>query len=356
MLQRTGLCFAALLVALVAVSPAWAADIVTRKSVKAPATGDVTDNSKTEVTVKPRTGEVVKVPVNDIVSISWNAEPAAAAIARSAEKSGQLQSAIDSYGKILGTTPNASEGLKTDLNYAIARATAKLAIADASKVDEAITKLEAFKSKNGDNYNYYDCVRRLGELYTIKKDNVKARVSLEALGKAPWKEYQMASKIMLATLSQIDGKLDDAEKAYGEVVDMKADNPSEESQRQAAMLGKSRILVGQKKYDEALKMLDEVIEKSEPEDARVQAEAYVRQGDCLAAQGKDKEAVLAYLHVDVLFPTEKSMHAESLYQLTRLWKKVGNQGRSDETKEKLESDYPNSDWTKQLKSAPAEGG
>jgi tetratricopeptide (TPR) repeat protein len=135
---------------------------------------------------------------------------------------------------------------------------------------------------------------------------------------------------------------------------MQAEGSVEESLRQEAVLGKARVMIGQKKYDEALKLLEEVIAKAPADDAKVNAEAYLRQGDCLREQGNDKDALLAYLVVDVLFSSERTYHAEALYRLSSLWDRVGNKGRAEEARDRLKSDYEGSEWTKQLK-APAAG-
>ncbi len=342
------------LATLAPVAPAWSADSVTRKSAKGAISGDITANTATELTIKPKSGDAVAIPANDIASVSWNGEPATLRLARGDEDGGRLTRALDTYTKAAGTLNSPGPGLKADVEFAIARTTAKIALADATKLDEAISKLEAFRSKNADNYNHFEGQRLLGQLYMAKKDPNKARVAFETLGKAPWKDYQMASKNFTARMLLVESKSDEAAAAFDSVIGMKADNPAEESQRQEAMLGKARILTSQNKLGDAVNLLNDVINKASPEDARVQAEAYVRQGDCLQAQGKDKDAILAYLHVDVLFASEKSLHAESLFHLTRLWSKLGQAGRAAETREKLENEYPNSEWARQLKGAPAE--
>ena len=130
---------------------------------------------------------------------------------------------------------------------------------------------------------------------------------------------------------------------------MTAEGPVEESQRQEAVLGKSRIMIIQKKFDDALKLLKEVIDKAPPEDVKVNAEAFLRQGDCLREQGSDTDALLSYLLVDVQFFSERTLHAEALYRLANLWEKTGNKPRAEEARERLKSDYEGSEWAKQLK-------
>jgi tetratricopeptide (TPR) repeat protein len=114
-------------------------------------------------------------------------------------------------------------------------------------------------------------------------------------------------------------------------------------------------MIAQKKYDDALKLLGEVIAKAPADDVKVNAEAFLRQGDCLREQGNDKDALLAYLHVDVLFRSEKAIHAEALYRLSQLWDKVGQKARGEEARDLLRSEYESSEWARQLKAPAATG-
>jgi tetratricopeptide (TPR) repeat protein len=343
----------ALLIGLLQISAiASAADVIVRKSEPGLLSGEITAVSKAEVTLKPQKGDSLKIPANDIASINWQGEPAGMNIARSDETGGRYQKALESYRKLQDSAKSLNENIKADLQYAIARTTGRLALSDPAQVDAAIKLLTTFKGENPDSYHYYPALNLLGQLYASKKDGTQARLVFGELERAPWKDYQMASKNAIARLALAENKTDEAAKAFAAVVALPASNPLEESQRYEAMLGMAKILTTQSKYDDALKLLDEVIAKASPEDLRVQAEAYVRQGDCLQSQGKDKDALLAYLHVDVLFASEQQLHAESLFHLTRLWAKVGQPGRAAEARERLENEFPNSEWTRQAK-APA---
>lgn len=334
-------------------SPAGATETINRKREKA-ISGEVTGVSKTEVTIKvtaPK-ADTVKVAPNDIVSIIWTGEPPESNVARKDEEGGRYQKAIDGYLKSQQTAKSPSANFKNDLEFGIARATGKMALSDSSKVDEAIKKLEDFKSKQGDHYRYYDGVNLLGQLYVAKKDFAKAKAAFDTLGKAPWKDYQMAAKIALGRMALAENNLDEAVSQYDAVVSMQPEGPVEESQRQEAVLGKARVLIVQKKYDDALKLLDEVIDKAAIDDVKVNAEAFMRKGDCLREQGADDDALLAYLLVHVTFSSEKALHPEALYRLALLFEKKGDKARAEEAREILRSEYENSDWTKQLK-APA---
>jgi tetratricopeptide (TPR) repeat protein len=354
--RRNLVCVLSLSALLAAVSSARAADKIDRKRDKA-LQGEVTEMSKTEVTIKvtaPK-ADTIKVPANEIAAIAWSGESADCNVARKDEEGGKYQKAIDGYQKALQSSKTPSANLKNDLEFGIARAGAKQALADGSKIDEAIKKLEDFRARQGDHYRFYDCVNLLGQLYAARKDFIKAGLAFDTLGKAPWKEYQMVAKIAGGRLALAENKFDEAAAAYDAVVAMPAEGAVEESQRQEAVLGKTRILIIQKKFDDALKLLQEVIAKAPADDYKVNAEAYLRQGDCLREQGNDSDAVLSYLAVDVLFASERTMHAEALYRLASLWEKVGNKPRADEARERLKSEYESSEWARQLR-APAAGG
>ena len=342
-------CLTAFAVTAAATMPAAAIDIVNRRSeAGASAQGTISEITREGVTVKPRSGDPIKVPANDILSIRWDGEPAKLNLARGNEDGGRFDRAIETYQEVLKEVPAGKDGMKLDVQFSIARATAKMALADATKVDGAIRLLEDFQKAGVDNYRYYDAVNLLGQLYMAKKDIAKARSAFESLSAAPWKDYQMAAKIATAQVLLAQEDVSGALKAFDAVLKEKADSSLEKTRRFEAMLGKSKCLIQQKQHKQALESLTPVIEQAPPEEFRLQAEAYVRQGDCLQAMGKTKEAVLAYLHVPVLFSKEQDLYAESLYHLSRLWAAVDRPERAADARAELEAKYPNSDWTKKL--------
>jgi tetratricopeptide (TPR) repeat protein len=324
-------------------------DTLTRKHDK-PLAGEVTDVSKTEVTIKVKSPreETIKVPANAVISITWTGEPADLSQARSEENGGKYQRAIDAYQKAQAAYTGNNLLLKTEIEYGIARSVAWLALANQEKFDEAAKRLEDFRSKNGDHYRFYETQNLLGQLYAANQDSLKAEAAFATLGKAPWKDLQMQARIALGRIRLAENKLDEAAAAFASVLETKPENPLEVMQRQEAQLGQVRVLSAQKKFDEALPILDEVITRADAENAKLHAEAYLRQGECLSEKGLDKDAILAYLHVNLLFASEKSAHAEALYHLVRLWTKVGDKARADDARDELFSEHPSSPWTRQL--------
>lgn len=332
-------------------APAEAVDVVSRKGDESPAQGTVTAVDQLGVTVKPRIGSETTVPANEIESVRWDGEPAKLNLARVDEAGGRLEKALAAYQEIAADNSLSNSNLKLAVQFLIARTTAKMALADPSKLDEAARLLEEFGTAGIDFYRYYESRDYLGRIYMAQEEYQKAQAAFESLAQAPWSDYKMAAESAKARLLLQQGKTGEALAAFDAVIAADAKGPGELSRRYEAMLGRATCLIRQQRHEDALKTLDQVVTQASPNDAALQAEAYVRQGDCLQALGRTKEAVLAYLHVDVLFAQEKSLHAEALYHLARLWGTVGQPERGADARAALESGYPNSDWLKKLANA-----
>lgn len=324
---------------------------LTKKGQKTPIVGDIQKITRTEVTIKPKTKDAEVVPVNEIQRLQFSDEPALLNSARTQEDKGSLGVALESYTKMLADPKSSAPDLKADIEYLIARTTARQALADPSKRDDAIKRLDAHRKAHGDSFRYFEACDFLGQVQLAKGDFAAAKEAYDALEQAPWSDYKMAAKIGNARIQFRQGQFGPALEGFNAVVAMPGTSESEVSRKNEALLGKASCLQQQAQYDDAIKALDEVIEKVSPEDKRVQAEAYLRQGDCLQQKNKNKEALFAYLHVDVLYRQETAAHAEALYNLAKLWKVLGQAGRGEDAQQELQKEYPNSEWAKKAPAA-----
>lgn len=326
--------------------PAVQADTIQRKSGGRRLSGEVTAVSKTEITVKPQSGEAVTIPANDIALITWDDAPPDLSVAISDENGGRLESALARLAKSQEAAKSGPANVKTDIEFLIARVTARQALVDAAKRDEAITLLTAFQKAAADSFRYYEAVGYLGQVQLAKGDYAAARAAFDILAQSPWKDFKLAATISNARILSAEGKPDDAVKLYDEVIASAGNDPAEQARKYEAMVGRARGLATQSNFAEALASLEEVTNKGPADDSALQAEAYVLEGSCLQGLNRTKEAILAYLHVDVLFAKESAMHAESLYQLSRLWRLVQHDDRALDAQAKLVASYPNSEWAK----------
>jgi hypothetical protein len=328
---------------------AFAVDTVNRKDGTKPA-GTISTVSPTEVVVTQKIGnKETKIPANEIDLIDWDGEPAKLGLARNTESGSAYLDAKPEFEEILkgDLKPN----VKTDVEFYLARIAYKEALGDPALAKDAVKKLADFATLRKTSYRLYQAQSLLGEIALISGDFAAADKAYDALGKAPWPETQLAARIGSARVLLAKKDAAGAKKIFDEVAKTEAKTPAETSQQLEGMLGQAECLMGESKHADAIKILEQVIDKSAPTDTRLQALAYIRQGDCLkATDANSKDAAIAYLHVDLLpnLAAHKDLHAEALFNLAGLWTTLGQPERAERAQSKLKDEYPNSDWTKKL--------
>ncbi len=337
--------------------PALAIDLVHRKSTEKTIGGEVTKNTRDSVTITQQVGmKEETIPAADIAYIEWDAEPGPVKLARGSETTGALDEAIRQYQEALKGIGGAKEGLKADVQFGLARASARRAIRTGEDLAGATTGVKNFVNGNRDNYRFYDAQQLLGEISLAAGDFAAAEMAYQSVASAESNELKKAGKIGLGRSFLGRGEVDKARQLFDEVASQPAASTVEAAHRLAAILGQATCLQQKKELAEARKLVSQVINettaaKDRPFDGRIQAEAYLRQGDLLSAdEGNPKPAIIAYLHVDVIpeFSEERDLHAEALYHLARLWPLVGEAERGADAANRLKTQYPDSVWNRRL--------
>lgn len=281
---------------------------------------------------------VVNVPTADVVSISYDGQPAGLGLAETRENAGQLAEAVDLYKKAAAdaaTRPFIAQAAQ----FGQARAVAELAFSDASRRNEAVSLLTAFTRK-------YPNSR-----HTVAALEVQAKLQLQA-GSVEELEKTLAQ--IAATPRGADRaavlkvkiftRQGEHEKALAALEPLIASAPEGSAKRRDALLAKAESLVAVKKYAEAESTLRGVIKAAGPEDFAVQSVAYNTLGDCLRAANKPKDALYAYLHTIELYSKDKEQHQKALARLSLVWKDLNNLERSVEAQERLKQEYPKSQY------------
>ena len=121
-----------------------------------------------------------------------------------------------------------------------------------------------------------------------------------------------------------------------------------ESKRQKllAQVGKARCLAETGSPQDGISLIEDLIKENDSSDMELFGRAYNALGDCLQKSGKQKDAIMAYLHVDVLFYADPEIHAESLHHLSKLWAEVKKPDRAASARNLLEQRYAGSVWAK----------
>lgn len=330
---------------------AYSIDTVIRRSTDRPAAGEITSVSQTEIVVTPKVGQPVNVPANDVLDVDYEAAPPSLRLARSQERGGRFAEALATYAQASSESPATNASLKAELEFLQARTRARIAMADPTQMSAAVDQLQGFLDRNKDHYRYYDAQLLLGEV-ALAGDNVTgAETAFAAVAAAPWTDTQMAGKMGSARILFRQGNAPGAQAIFDEVVaNARGTDPATAARRLEAMLGQAQCLRAQFRHEEALPIFESIVRDATEQDTRLQAEAYVGQGEACLATNKSKEAITKFLIVDVVpaLAQHGDLHAQALYQLSQLWPAVGQPVRGAEASAKLQEDYPNSEWAKKL--------
>ena len=151
----------------------------------------------------------------------------------------------------------------------------------------------------------------------------------------------MAGRALLA-LKQVN----EAKAKFEIVTQAQVSDPASLKMKKLASVGLIGCEAAEGKTEAALSALEKMVDEGDSADAELFAELYNTMGGILQGMGRNEEAVLSYLKVDLLYASETTAHAEALYWLSQLWPKIGDNQRALETKSRLSKLYPTSQWLK----------
>ena len=148
--------------------------------------------------------------------------------------------------------------------------------------------------------------------------------------------------VLRAKLLAKQGKHDEA---IAELDRLIASSPEGSDRQREARLAKAESLAGMKKFKEA-EALVRAGDPGEPGRGRRlrRPPAYNTLGDCLRAANRPKDALIAYLHTDLLYSKDKEEHPRALHRIERLFRQLKQDGRADEYAQRLRQEYPRSPW------------
>ena len=102
------------------------------------------------------------------------------------------------------------------------------------------------------------------------------------------------------------------------------------------------------KTAEGMENANSIIKNENSKNIELFAHAYNALGTCYAKENKNKEAIRAFLHTDLLFTIEPDSHAQALYNLVELWAATERPDRAARARQKLTERYRNTFWAAKL--------
>jgi tetratricopeptide (TPR) repeat protein len=154
----------------------------------------------------------------------------------------------------------------------------------------------------------------------------------------------MRAQVGIGRALLAQGKAAEASKAFDEAISGEGTGDLAEAQRMAAKVGKARCLAASNKLDEAIKTVENIITNADAENVDLHALAYNALGSALRQARKPQEALMAFLHVDLLYSSNAEAHAEALANLEQLFTELHKPEHARRIRQTLDERYKNSHW------------
>jgi len=291
-----------------------------------------------------------EVPVNTIEAVFFDDEPNQLKTAKTNLLNDRVEDALESLKRIdANELQNARAVIKQEVQFIQAFCDAKIALAGGGDTMAAAKEMATFLAGSPGSFHYLEATELMGDLAVAVGRYADAEKYYGMLANAPWPDYKMRANVALGRAMLANDKVADAKKAFDWVVAQNTTSPLEREQQLNAQLGSARCLAASGDKQAIARAVDEVnklLAKADPENVQLNAKAYTTLGYALRRAGEEKAALMAFLHVDVLYFADPESHAEALWNLVQLWKAVHKDERAVRAQNILNERYKNSRWAK----------
>lgn len=311
--------------------------------------GKIIDVSPVAITMENNDGTAQKIAIETVREVQFGAEPQSLKIARTMLLRGRGTDARDEVGTIDADDLDGAEPLVLAEADFVRAAAAGLSARDGGgDLPGAATVVADYLAKHPTSHHFFQMQELLGDLCARSGQPERALAAYQRLAGGP-PALQVRAAAAKAAMLLAQGKAAEALSEYEAAITLAGDDKTNQSQRRSAEVGKARCLSLQGKHDAAIEMTKQIINDANPEEKELLSRAYaVLGGTYRAMGGKDQDALIQFLTVDVVYNTLPETHAEALFNLAELWDKGSNPERAREARQNLKSAYPASPWAARL--------
>jgi tetratricopeptide (TPR) repeat protein len=286
-----------------------------------------------------------QIDVNEITRITFKDEPSELNLGRMQAIQKNYNQALADLKKVDGQKIERAY-VRQDLEFYRALCLCKLALNEGGDKKAATDAMRAFVSKAPQSYHFYEAAEVLGDVAMAAGNYADAAryYGSTGLGAAPWGDYQMRANNACGRALIGEGQFDQALEKFKAVVNSDLSTPEAVRQKNLAQAGRAICLAETGKVDEAISLVQDVIDKTDTQDSLLFARLYNALGRCYLKQNKPKDAVMAFLHTDMLFHADADAHAEALYYLSKHWTDINKADRAIAARNMLRERYAGSVW------------
>lgn len=302
--------------------------------------GKVTAMSLTEVALE-RSSNTYKIPVNEIVSIRFDEDPPALASIQLAIQTGDYDTAETALNQInIGTITRPY--VKQEVEFFKAYISAMKVLIPGRTPDEisqgALPMLE-FVKQNNENWHFLEANGILGDLMVARGTSDVALNYYQKLIDAPWPDVQLKGRLAVANIHLAAGELEQAKAGFEAIINHNDKSRETVRQQNFARIGRGRALARMDEPLMGIAAVEDAVKGTTIDDYELNALAYNALGDIHLDAGRKNEALLAYLHVDLLYSKARQEHIRALQRLAVLWNEKGKIDRESEVRQTLQTRY-----------------
>ena len=287
-------------------------------------------------------GTVKKIPRSQIQTINFAGEPRELKAGRDAAQGDKYEEALENLAKVKADDLSREE-LKQELAFFTAYSKAKLSL---SGSDRAASEKELFDfvKANNDSFHFYEAAELLGELAFAGGSYEDAVKRYAALAKSSAPDVQMRGGYWEGKSLLAKGDVTNAMAKFEQVISSPNNDPTSAGIKALCEIGKARCFIESGKAAEGIAIAQGIVDRNDPKDRVLFGEAYNALGLGRLKTDEKKAAVIAFLHVDLLFPSQPQTHAEALFHLEKLWTEQGKADRAQECRNMLKEQYGGTVW------------
>jgi len=300
------------------------------------AIGTIQEETPAGIVYKPVAGAANKdIPAGDIVDVNYEV-PGALTLeyrhARADERRNPAEALKDYQELLPKLVGERYVRASRHIQFKIAMNLARLAEEDPARISAAIDALEKFMKEQPGAWQLLHCARALSRLKLQNGDSAGARRTFEELATIPGISNEIKQEAeLMAVESLISGK--QIAEAQKRLQALSASVSADSAQAVRVRIELAHCLGASGKMEEAAKQLEGLV--SQTEDKSIKAHAYNVLGDCYQRNARDKDAMWAYLWVDVIYHQDRQEHARAMEQLAKIFEERGEKDRAKLYRDKL---------------------
>jgi len=311
--------------------------------------GKVVSVSPAGIDIENSDGDTQKIAIETIREVQFAAEPQSLKNARSMLLRGRGADARDEVAKIETDELDGAEPLViAEVDFVKAAAAGRAAVDGGADLPGAAKMVMAYLAKHAKSHHYFQMQELLGDIHARAGQADQAVAAYAQLDAGP-PGMRVRAASAKAALLVAQGKADEAMAEYEAAIKLAGAEKANEPQKRAAELGKAKCLSLKGKQEEAIGMASQIIKSTNPEEKELLSRAYNVLGTAYRSMpGREQDALIQFLTVDLVYNTLPETHAEALFNLVELWEKGSNPERAREAQQSLKTAYPASPWAAKL--------